>query len=275
MKNLSLKERFVVNFSVELKNNLSPHFRSCIDSTVFQQSSLNVVIRTRILVSLHLSFFGYLYTISPQYTVTFWDSAELNQAKSLGQKAKNSASVVFFICLHLFRRIFRSTCFKSIFLLAKDKIKNWSMQIHGPWALLCAWKSPSWLSGFIWSPFSLAQTVLTWAIDLTDRWRDEDGNLNNWWSRSAVDSFQNLTKCFIDRYSSFQVVTPGQTAKVSLIASRLMMPLKCLLAVKCSFPLRFCELVNISFFQMKKASACWILTFEMWKNVTSQTEHLC
>lgn len=30
------------------------------------------------------------------------------------------------------------------------------MQIHGPWALLCAWKSRSWLSCFIWFPFILA-----------------------------------------------------------------------------------------------------------------------
>ena len=64
-------------------------------------------------------------------------------------------------------------------------------------------------------PSQYSRQFLTQGSQLADRLRDESGNLNNWWSQSAIDSFQNAAKCFVDQYSSFQVRTAGRTVKVS------------------------------------------------------------
>ncbi len=45
---------------------------------------------------------------------------------------------------------------------------------------------------------------------------DKFGNLNNWWSKEAMDGFRNRTQCIIAQYSSYEVPFTGLKVKFSL-----------------------------------------------------------
>ena len=38
---------------------------------------------------------------------------------------------------------------------------------------------------------------------------DENGNLRDWWNNATLSKFKNLTECFVDQYSNYEVLKSG------------------------------------------------------------------
>ncbi|KAJ5773915.1 hypothetical protein N7457_008811 [Penicillium paradoxum] len=56
---------------------------------------------------------------------------------------------------------------------------------------------------------SVSGHELSHAFDSTGRHYDESGNYTNWWDDKTVDAFEERAQCFIDQYSNFTVIGPG------------------------------------------------------------------
>ena len=43
---------------------------------------------------------------------------------------------------------------------------------------------------------------------------DEDGNLRDWWNNATLSKFKNLTECFVDQYSKYEILKTGGWKKL-------------------------------------------------------------
>merc|ERR1712150_15565 len=50
---------------------------------------------------------------------------------------------------------------------------------------------------------------LSHAFDNSGREYDENGNLRDWWNNDTLSKFKNLTECFVDQYSKYEVLKSG------------------------------------------------------------------
>jgi len=50
---------------------------------------------------------------------------------------------------------------------------------------------------------------LTHAFDNTGSLFDAEGTLNNWWTNSTLNEFNDLTTCFVDQYNQYKVEVSG------------------------------------------------------------------
>ncbi|GFT01325.1 endothelin-converting enzyme homolog, partial [Nephila pilipes] len=57
---------------------------------------------------------------------------------------------------------------------------------------------------------------ITHAFDDSGRLYDKNGNLNHWWKNSSVQNFEKRAQCFVDQYSSYEVLGTKLNGKLTL-----------------------------------------------------------
>lgn len=67
---------------------------------------------------------------------------------------------------------------------------------------------------------------ITHGFDDQGREYDADGNMRSWWTKLALDQFEDRTKCFVKQYSSYSLDGQNENGQrtLSMLLSTVLFP---------------------------------------------------